>query len=872
MPNIKAFLILCLLALSTHCLGETAAPRNYVSAEDKAIPIVDYWRDMTGEENLEELLSHTDLNWETIAANHANFGYTKDSFWFRFTLANATDKPKRRLLVVRAPHLDDVLFVELINDEVVRRSQTGEYYPFSQRETLHPLYIYPVELEPGEAHEFMFRIQSEGSLSLPLEIWREDAFYLRNDREALTHGLYYGFLLFVVTFNLFIFLALREPMYLFYVIFTLMILLVQATLQGRTFQFLWPNVPQLQNFTILVSVPLIALSAAEFSRRFLKLPVKAPRLNYLLIGVSIAGAASIVGVFAAPPHLSKGVSTALVLVTDLILVIIGPYLWWKGVRSARLFTCAWLMLELGASLTLLLVLGVVPHNLLTAYGFEIGSAAEAVLLSVAIVERIYVERNERLKAQEQIIEEQQELQLLEQRRLYEATHSHVTELPSRAYLERFITDRISARPGADFMACLISLQRYRDIDRTLGNENARQLMYQIAHQLNEFVETLDGVIPIEQSVQGPLYVASLDEITLAMLLERRRDSEADQEVRALSKFLGQRIQFGYLSLDLDPRFGLAAYPHHTDSAEGLLRLARIALDATHHSKGCAAVYQSQYNPYSERRLTLLAELDKAIDANKLSLHFQPQLDIEADVITGFEALIRWTHDDFGQVFPDEFIPLAEQAGHITKLTLWVIKQALGHLQELSEAGYANISIAVNISMVDLENDSFIEKVQRLLASASVPPTRLTLELTETALMRDPEGALSALQALRAAGVLIALDDFGVGYSSLSYIKKLPLHKVKIDRSLVSDLASAPDAGVVARTAIDMSHGLGYEAIAEGVEDVESLNLLRSMSCRYIQGYWLARPMPWEFAIEWLRTYAAHAQERAAERDMRAKSG
>ncbi|OZG75490.1 signal transduction protein [Hahella sp. CCB-MM4] len=674
--------------------------------------------------------------------------------------------------------------------------------------------------------------------------------------EAVGHGLYAGFLLFVIIFNFFIFIALRESMYFHYMLLTSMILLIQASLSGRTFQLIWPDLPDLQNLSILIAVPLSAFALTEFSRRFLETRLYAPRANRLLKSISFISLACLALAFFLPPYISKQLSVIGALTAVLAVSIVSPYLWYKGIRQARLFSCAWTGLQIGALTTLLFNLGVIPHSLLTVNALEIGSALQAALISLAIVERVYQERDHRLKVQQQVIEEQRELQRMEQRNLYDATHHPVTELPNRGYLERFIKERIGVVGNKSLSLCLISLNRYREIDRTMGQDNADQLLYQIAHQLNDFVSPLPGVTALETIAGTRIHVASVDDITLALVFDSVSPKEQEVLMMAISGYLLQRIDFGNLSLDLDPRFGLARYPEHGQNPQSLLRMAKIALDATHHIQGCVAEYCDDFNPYSERRLTLMAELAKAIENNNLVLNFQPQLSLKTGKITSFEGLVRWHHDRFGHVSPEEFIYLAEESGIIHQLTLWVMENALGKLQALQTSGYGEVGIAINISAVDLEMPHFVEEVKELLSSHEVNPRQLTLELTETALMRTPDLALETLKQLSDLGFSIALDDFGAGYSSLSYIQRLPLHKIKIDRSLVHNIERCQENYVIAKTAIEMSHGLGYEVVMEGVEELATLEVLKVLGADQIQGFWLARPMLWDFAQEWLRTFVA----------------
>ncbi|MDX5329225.1 MAG: EAL domain-containing protein, partial [Marinobacter sp.] len=253
--------------------------------------------------------------------------------------------------------------------------------------------------------------------------------------------------------------------------------------------------------------------------------------------------------------------------------------------------------------------------------------------------------------------------------------------------------------------------------------------------------------------------------------------------------------------------------------------------------------------YSAESLTLVSELRHAIDNHALALYLQPKLSLKSRQIVGYEALIRWP-DREQPVTPDQLIALAEQSGLIKPLTRWVLQEALHLRSRLLELGF-DAGIAVNISPNNLREPDFAVFVQRLMQSFHAHMGAITFEVTETSMMQDPVNSLKALNALNAAGIPLSIDDFGSGYSSLSYIKQLPASEIKIDRSLITELSHREEDRVIVRTTIDMCHSLGYTVVAEGVEDEETLALLEDMGCDLIQGYILTRPLPFDGLVDWM---------------------
>ena len=299
--------------------------------------------------------------------------------------------------------------------------------------------------------------------------------------------------------------------------------------------------------------------------------------------------------------------------------------------------------------------------------------------------------------------------------------------------------------------------------------------------------------------------------------------------------------------------GCSFYPEDSGDITTLLRHAFIAFDQAESGVNHVAVYTEAINPYSERRLTLMTELRRAISEDGLELHFQPQVRLSSGEVCGFEVLLRWNHPGYGFIPPDEFIPMAEKTGLIRPLTRWVLDRALLFGASMDAAGHP-VRIAVNISAINLEEPAFAEQVLGLLERHGLPSGRLILEVTETATMVNPTNALHALRGLCDAGIRLAIDDFGTGYSSLSYIRKLPVHEIKIDRSFVMEMDANREDATIVRTTINMCHDLGFEVVAEGVESNDTSQLLRTMQCDIMQGYHLSKPMPEDQVPGWIETW------------------
>jgi EAL domain-containing protein (putative c-di-GMP-specific phosphodiesterase class I)/GGDEF domain-containing protein len=308
------------------------------------------------------------------------------------------------------------------------------------------------------------------------------------------------------------------------------------------------------------------------------------------------------------------------------------------------------------------------------------------------------------------------------------------------------------------------------------------------------------------------------------------------------------------TIALVPRIGVAVFPDHSETASGLLDRAHndlalaIAADKTHN------VYIPQSQGSIASRLWM-SELRQAIVQDQLFLTFQPKVSLRRPHVTGFEALVRWQHPEHGIILPDQFIPFAERTGLIIPMTLWVLQHALQQCRAWNEINL-DLSVAVNLSMWNLEAQELPEQIEALLRDSGVAPKNLELEITESSIMNDPQRVIRTLNKIRDLGVGFAIDDFGTGYSSFAYLTKLPVSCIKIDKSFVQNIEFDRDSSVVVKSIIDLGHNLALKVVAEGVENAQTMELLRTFQCDEAQGYYLCRPVTADMATRFLLEHQA----------------
>jgi diguanylate cyclase (GGDEF)-like protein len=414
----------------------------------------------------------------------------------------------------------------------------------------------------------------------------------------------------------------------------------------------------------------------------------------------------------------------------------------------------------------------------------------------------------------------------EQQLAHNALHDALTGLPNRT----LAMERLGSAIAADRPIALlyIGIDNLRELSESGGPTFVDKLLQQVAQTLLELVRPGDTV-------------AHLITDEFLLLLENLDSDSAVAVADKLQQVLLQPHRFGGHDVAIDCRIGIAAFPTDGLSAEELLARSAIAMKDAADMPGRLQVYQHGRDLAHQRQVRLIRDLRRAAANNELSLHYQPKLDLRDKQVRQAEALLRWQHPQLGNVSPGEFIELAERTGSIQTLTRWVIEEGIRQLSEWNALGLV-VQLSLNISADDLLGADLHERVLRLLDLHDVPAEQLIFEITESAIMREPEKALKVLHSLRACGISLSVDDFGTGYSSLAHLKRLPVQELKIDQSFVRNLDETSEDAVIVRSTIEMSHNLGLKVVAEGVEYEHSLRLLERWNCDTAQGYLISRPL------------------------------
>jgi diguanylate cyclase (GGDEF)-like protein len=415
---------------------------------------------------------------------------------------------------------------------------------------------------------------------------------------------------------------------------------------------------------------------------------------------------------------------------------------------------------------------------------------------------------------------------------YRALHDPLTGLANRTRFHRDARQILQGvHRGGGMALLLLDIRRFGEINKTLGHHTGDLLLREMAARLRR---TLTG--------DAVLSRLSGDEFAILLPMpDATAGNWVESETRRVLSAVNQPFQIGGMALEVRASIGIALAPTHAADSHALLRCADVALQRAKQTSGeRVLVYERDFDEQNPLRLALMTDLTTAIRENQLFLHFQPKVRLDDGELSGLEALVRWQHPDLGLIPPGRFIPLVEVSDLIRPLTFWVLENTLEHIRKWRRFGL-DVPVAVNLSPQLLTDAALPERLGALLARHDVPARFLELEITEGALMVDPEKALVVARELAALGVRLAIDDFGTGYSSLSYLKRLPLAALKIDRSFVLEMLDSEHDRIIVRSTIGLAHSLGLSVVAEGIETQPAFHALRDMGCDEGQGYCIARP-------------------------------
>ncbi|HWX30620.1 MAG TPA: EAL domain-containing protein [Steroidobacteraceae bacterium] len=463
-------------------------------------------------------------------------------------------------------------------------------------------------------------------------------------------------------------------------------------------------------------------------------------------------------------------------------------------------------------------------------------------------------KNHVLRLEEVITARTRGLEAANQQLRHLATHDALTGLPNRVLLDDRLQQAIAhaARDMRSFAVLVCDLDRFKLVNDSLGHRAGDELLQEVARRLNAVVRTADTVARFG----GDEFVVIGTSIA--------DDEEAADLAARVMDVMQAPVRISAIDIHTSPSIGIAMYPDDGESVQALLAHADAAMYfAKQNGRGNFRRYVAGMHAGTEERVQLESDLYSAVTEKQFELYYQPKVDTQSGDVRSAEALIRWVHPVRGVVSPAEFIPLAEECGLIGAIGGWVIREACRQARAWQLDGVPPLRVSVNLSASQFRDSGLVDSIRSALDDAGLEARFLEVELTESAVMSDPEQSIAILEQLSAMGVLVSVDDFGTGYSSMSYLRRFPIDKLKIDRVFINEIVSRPEDASIVRAIVSLAHSLRLKVVAEGVETPAQLDFLKTTGCDEYQGYHFSRPLP---AAEFERLIRSHSDLDLSEED------
>ncbi|MGC2461382.1 MAG: EAL domain-containing protein [Steroidobacteraceae bacterium] len=415
-----------------------------------------------------------------------------------------------------------------------------------------------------------------------------------------------------------------------------------------------------------------------------------------------------------------------------------------------------------------------------------------------------------------------------------ATHDALTGLPNRVLMDDRISQCIalSDRQGQTFAVILLDLDRFKLVNDSLGHRVGDELLKEVAHRLKSVVRDIDTVARLGG-----------DEFVLIITQSPERDA-VQGVARRIIEVMQASVRIAGVEIRTSPSIGIAFYPHDAATVETLLAHADAAMYyAKQQGRNNFQYYMPRMNTATREKVGLEHDLHFALELKQFELHYQPKVNTATGVVHGAEALLRWKHPVHGVIPPATFIPIAEESGLIGAIGAWVVREACRQARAWQLDGLPSMRVAVNLSASQFRQGDIVTIIRDALDAAGLEARFLEVELTESAVMTDPEESVAILEELSTMGVLVSVDDFGTGYSSMSYLRRFPIDKLKIDRGFIDEVMSRPEDASIVRAIVSLAHGLKLKVVAEGVESTEQVEFLKTLGCDQYQGYHFSPALP-----------------------------
>lgn len=750
------------------------------------------------------------------------------SIIYRLDIHNP-EQTTERILQIDNPLINTIDLYVVKNGNLIYEENLGDTKQ-SQHKLKNSLPHFAIEFERDELTSVFLQVRSTGTTITPITLHDNQSFTKDVYQRFVTWGAFIGIILMMMAYNAFLYFGIRDKIYLFYLGYIVSIALQLGILNGFGFHIMPFGLQAMFNSNIVVMNYIISIFAILFALHFLRYDIhKSSLYRHSIIFCAILAFLGFVSFFL-PEYIGAKIYYPLQLI---IYVLIGriciPKLF-SGSHWTSTYLLSWLPLFVGTTVAQLVLLDIVPYNYFTQNALLYGVVLEIIFISLALAQRFRYNENERL---------------------YSVTHDSVTNLPNGILLHECTNQQIMQ--NQPFTLVLFQAERFSEIKPALGLVAANNLITAIVDNVSEYFQQMDNLFIFEAFEDQQISLSRIDDDTFGLIIQgAHQHEELNYIALTIQEAVSTPINVGGYNISTPCAVGIISFPQYGINADILIQKAKHALGCARKEDVKYSFYDGEQNAHIQEQLQLAADLQKAIDDDRLEMYHQPQIDLSTGSVCGNEALIRWTHPTRGFISPEIFIPLAEDTGMITQLTEWVISRSLLQHKQLCDLGFAH-HISINLSAKDLTQPGLIAHIMTTIADLDLNPKTIIFELTESATSDDPVHALKTINQLHELELKVAIDDFGTGYSSLEYLSKLPFHELKIDKSFVLDIINSQRDQAITKTTVEMAKNLGLFVVAEGVETTQIEALLKSYGCELGQGYLYSKPLAIDDYVKWLQS-------------------
>ncbi|CBL46773.1 Conserved hypothetical protein [gamma proteobacterium HdN1] len=797
-------------------------------------------------------------NWIKNPADEVlNFGFTHDPYWLHVPLDLANPSHQQLNLVIPYPLLESVKVAIFDQDKkLVFQSNLVEQYKSARPEDFQSLlFSLPKALE-GPVDLYL-RVESTTSMQIPLEIWSDAYTQQRHSQGMLLWGLYFGVIVGLTLYNGFLFFSVRDITYCYYSLYLISTTGVMLCLSGLGNSYFWTMETTLSRHALTFFTGTMTLLALAFARAFLQ-GSRFPGLFNLALKASVVVCLALIVMAWFNPVLGAPLAAWNASLFMFLILAAGVFSLSRGLVIARYFVLAFVVFVAGTATYLLNTFGLLPVSTLTTHSIQLGSALEAILLSLALAHRIKEDRNATILALQQKHTADQQLKEIKLERMDAAMHDPITHYPNDSLLLAFLQEQTQNEgKSLPFGLVLLYIPQVRDIATSLGREIAEPFFRTFTQSLNGVLKASDKAFCIEEKTDA--YLVVLEFGMVAFVCHGADNIEEHKGfIEGIQNHFEASADIGNLSVSPIFFFGIAHYPSHATQPAQLLQHATAALEYAQRNGKQISVYHSGIDTYGQRRLIIMAALSHAIKQTELELFAQPQVNSTDLSLVGTELLLRWNSAKLGNVPTQEFIEIAENAGMMKHITRFVVSRGMLFLKQLHQR-HLPITVSVNLSIQNLVEPDFVTYIIDSAKALGVDLHYLVLEVTETSASENIGRVIDNLKRLAQAGCSIALDDFGTGYSSLEYLSRLPIHELKIDRSFISRMGTSDSHLRIVENTLTLAKALQIQTVAEGVEDETMLSTITQLGCNRVQGYHIGKPMPLPAFHHWAQKYCSQLQ-------------